>query len=101
MRAPHLPDEIAVRVNRLSKTFYTGFFGPIPLLREVNFGRLHRVVHAVSEVSFEIPRGQIFALLGANGAGKSTTMKVFVTRRAWSTSVTAKSAHRISSGSGA
>ena len=78
MRAPHQSDEIAVRVNRLSKTFYTGFFGPVPLLREVNLGRLHRVVHAVSEVSFEIPRGQIFALLGANGAGKSTTMKVLM-----------------------
>ena len=71
-------DEIAIRVQGLSKTFYTGFFAPIPLIRRRQFGKLHRVVHAVSQVSFEIPQGQIFALLGANGAGKSTTMKVLM-----------------------
>lgn len=71
-------DEVAIRVQGLSKTFYTGFFAPIPLVRRRRFGKLHRVVHAVSQISFEIPRGQIFALLGANGAGKSTTMKVLM-----------------------
>ena len=70
--------DIAVKVTDLSKTFYTGFFAPIPLIRRRQFGKLHRVVHAVSQVNFEIPRGQIFALLGANGAGKSTTMKVLM-----------------------
>ena len=29
---------------------------------------------AVEDVSFEVPQGSVFALLGANGAGKSTTM---------------------------
>ena len=67
--------ETALSVRHLSKTFYSGFFAPIPKLRERDFGRVHRVVRAVSDVSFEIPRGQIFALLGSNGAGKSTTMK--------------------------
>ena len=71
-------DDIAVSVNSLSKTFYSGFFGPIPVIRERSFGRLHRVVKALKEVSFEIKRGEIFALLGANGAGKSTTMKMLM-----------------------
>lgn len=31
---------------------------------------------AVDDVSFEIPRGEIFGFLGSNGCGKTTTMKV-------------------------
>ena len=70
--------EIAVHVRSLSKTFYSGFFAPIPYLKKRPFGRLHRVVTAVQDISFEIKRGEIFALLGANGAGKSTTMKILM-----------------------
>ena len=32
--------------------------------------------HALKEVSFSIPRGQVAAFLGPNGAGKTTTMKI-------------------------
>ncbi|MDQ2680232.1 MAG: ATP-binding cassette domain-containing protein [Candidatus Eremiobacteraeota bacterium] len=35
-------------------------------------------VHAVSDVSFEIPRGITFGLLGPNGAGKTTTMRMIL-----------------------
>ncbi|MFB7517164.1 ATP-binding cassette domain-containing protein [Streptomyces sp. NPDC056144] len=38
--------------------------------------REHRVVRAVSGVSFEIPKGVKAAYIGANGAGKSTTVKM-------------------------
>ena len=31
---------------------------------------------AVDDVSFEVPRGEIFGYLGANGAGKSTTIRM-------------------------
>ena len=31
---------------------------------------------AVDQVSFEVPRGEIFGYLGANGAGKSTTIRM-------------------------
>ena len=33
-------------------------------------------VHAVNNVSFDVPKGQVAAFLGPNGAGKSTTMKL-------------------------
>ncbi len=32
-------------------------------------------IHAVKDVSFTVPKGEITALIGANGAGKSTTIK--------------------------
>jgi ABC-2 type transport system ATP-binding protein len=33
-------------------------------------------VHAVSDVSFEVPKGLVLGLLGPNGAGKTTTMRM-------------------------
>jgi ABC-2 type transport system ATP-binding protein len=36
-------------------------------------------IHAVREISFDIPRGEIFAFLGPNGAGKTTTIKMLTT----------------------
>ena len=32
-------------------------------------------IHAVKDVSFEVHEGEIVTLIGANGAGKSTTLK--------------------------
>ncbi|MEJ2092003.1 MAG: ABC transporter ATP-binding protein [Syntrophobacterales bacterium] len=46
----------AISVSGLSKSF-----GPLK---------------ALSEVSFSVPRGEIFAYLGPNGAGKTTTIKI-------------------------
>lgn len=34
---------------------------------------------AVNDISFTVPRGEIFAFLGPNGAGKTTTIKVLTT----------------------
>ncbi len=36
----------------------------------------HRLLTAVSDVSFTVPAGQIVGLIGPNGAGKTTTMKM-------------------------
>lgn len=34
--------------------------------------------HVLNNVNFEVNKGQVFALLGGNGAGKSTTLKTFL-----------------------
>ena len=32
-------------------------------------------IHAIKDISFEVKEGEIVSLIGANGAGKSTTLK--------------------------
>ena len=33
-------------------------------------------IHALKGISFEVNKGEVVSLIGANGAGKSTTLKV-------------------------
>jgi ABC-2 type transport system ATP-binding protein len=62
--------KIAVRVEHLHKLFYSvqGFWR-----------RTRKPVVAVEDISFAIPRGQLFGLVGPNGAGKTTTVKMLST----------------------
>ena len=37
------------------------------------------IIHAIAGITFDVYEGEIFGLLGQNGAGKSTTIKILIT----------------------
>ncbi|WP_442592821.1 ABC transporter ATP-binding protein [Parapusillimonas sp. JC17] len=47
-----------------------------PLLRVESVSASYGNISALENVSLQVPKGEIVALLGANGAGKSTTLNV-------------------------
>ncbi|MGL9730290.1 ATP-binding cassette domain-containing protein [Enterococcus sp. DIV0756] len=44
-----------------------------------NLTKSYKDNHVLKEVSFTVPKGKIFALLGSNGAGKTTIIKIMAT----------------------
>src|SRR3989442_9733176 len=66
-----------IEVHQLTKVFKTferkeGIWGGIENL----FVRQYRDLKAVDGISFSIDRGEVVGYIGANGAGKSTTIKM-------------------------
>ncbi|MBQ4208409.1 MAG: ATP-binding cassette domain-containing protein, partial [Clostridia bacterium] len=45
------------------------------MLKVDNINVYYGNIHAIKDVSFEVNDGEIVALIGANGAGKSTSLK--------------------------
>ncbi|MEO1019508.1 MAG: ABC transporter ATP-binding protein [Pseudomonadota bacterium] len=67
---PTVSDEIILEVEGITKTFGSRRGGP--------FGRDRRSIKAVLDLSFEIRRGESFAIVGESGCGKSTLSKLIM-----------------------
>lgn len=63
----HLNPRSAIHVSHLRKSFDSKRF--------FFFGKRKSVL-AIEDLSFDVPRGEIFCLLGRNGAAKSTTLSI-------------------------
>ena len=66
-----------ITVEHLSKHFKvhkrrTGFWGNL----SSTVSRQHDIIKAVDDVNFTLDRGELVGYIGANGAGKSTTIKM-------------------------
>jgi len=71
-------DSIAVSVQNVSKKFRL-FGSPKDRLREAlhPFKRkYHHEFWALKDISFEVPRGMTFGIVGRNGSGKSTLLQI-------------------------
>lgn len=64
--------DVIVEASHLSKTFDVS----APWLARVLTGRGKTLLHAVSDVSFTIRRGETLALVGESGCGKSTLARL-------------------------
>ena len=49
-----------------------------PMLSVYNINVWYGAIHAIKDISFNVNEGEIVALIGANGAGKSTTLACII-----------------------
>lgn len=86
MRKSHMAD-VSVRIDHLYKKFrkgelYNSLRDMIPALTGKMFRQQElrandkREFWALQDISFEVSRGEAFAIIGSNGAGKSTMLKI-------------------------
>jgi oligopeptide transport system ATP-binding protein len=62
-----IPEDVILRVNHLVKEF--------PVSRGVFFKKQVGAVQAVTDISFQVKRGETLGLVGESGCGKSTTAR--------------------------
>jgi ABC-2 type transport system ATP-binding protein len=74
-----MPRPLAIEVRNVSKTFRIPT-NRVPTLRERLLrplqGQEHRELHALDDVSLDVPRGEFLGIVGRNGSGKSTLLKL-------------------------
>jgi len=74
-----MDSEIAIRAEHISKTFLVPHEkGDTLRERLIHFQKKKRyeIFEALTDVSFEIKKGEFFGIIGRNGSGKSTLLKI-------------------------
>jgi len=71
-------EEYAIEVNNVCKDFKVYFDKGYTLKERLLFWKRnsHEVRHILKNVSFKVKKGEAIGLIGQNGAGKSTTLKL-------------------------
>ena len=69
-----------------------------PMLKIDNIDEYYGAIHALKGISLEVKEGEIDTLIGANGAGKSTTLRTSSSAR-WPPCMSQSSAASASSSS--
>lgn len=73
-----MTEQIAIEVKSISKS-YKLYEAPVDRLKEslsVTKKKYHKSFNALSDVSFNINKGEIIGIIGKNGSGKSTLLKI-------------------------
>ncbi|MDO4939094.1 MAG: ABC transporter ATP-binding protein [Lachnospiraceae bacterium] len=69
-------NNLAIKVNNVTKT-YKLYDKPIDRLKEsLSRRQYHRPFNALNDVSFEVEKGTTVGIIGTNGSGKSTMLKI-------------------------
>lgn len=71
-------DNLAIKVDNITKV-YELYSKPLDRLKEsmsITKKKYHRDYYALKNVSFDVKEGECVGLLGTNGAGKSTILKI-------------------------
>ena len=71
-------NDIAIKIENLTK-IYKLYDKPVDRLKEslsISKKSRHKDYYALKDVNLEVRKGEIFGIVGTNGSGKSTILKI-------------------------